>query len=271
MSRFFLSLLMIAAAFGQTVQPDSNKSVLSTDAIMVRLAANQDRSQALRKEYICKEHIHIVTHKPGGKLMREETADYEIVPSGTASQTQLKLLKGRYWHNGKYEDFNGESIPDANSWDADYISDVRRCLTQDSRCTIATHLFPLTTAEQNKYDYRLIGQEVVRGRDAYRIAFVPKTENWLNWAGEAFIDTSDFQPIRVFTKLSRPVPFFVRSLGSNVSGFGYELDYKRQEDGSWFPTSYGSEYELHLLFHIHRTVAVSMDTSFESGKPQSGH
>ena len=114
MSRFFLSLLMIAAAFGQTVQPDSNKSVLSTDAIMVRLAANQDRSQALRKEYICKEHTHIVTHKPGGKLMREETADYEIVPSGTGSQTQLKLLKGRYWHNGKYEDFNGEPIPDAN-------------------------------------------------------------------------------------------------------------------------------------------------------------
>jgi hypothetical protein len=51
------------------------------------------KSQALRKEYIRKEHIRIVTHKPGGKLMREETADYEIVPSGTGSQTQLNCLK----------------------------------------------------------------------------------------------------------------------------------------------------------------------------------
>jgi hypothetical protein len=56
-------------------------------------------------------------------------------------------------------------------------------------------------------------------------------------------------------------------MGTNVSGIGYELDYKPQEDGNWFPTSYGTEYELHLFFHINRTVSVSMDMSFEqSGK-----
>jgi hypothetical protein len=266
MLRVFLSLLTAAVAIGQTVQsPGTN--TLSSDAIMARVAANQDREEPLRKQYLCKEHIRVSTRNLNGKLMREEIADYEIHPT---SQTQLKKLKGRYAHAGKFEDFEGEPVPDANSWDADYIRDVRRCLTEDSRCTVAAHLFPFTSVEQNKYDFRLIGQEVVKGRDAYRIAFVPKNKDAFDWAGEALIDAADFQPVRVFTKLSRHVPFLVRSLGTDVSGMGYELDYKRQEDGNWFPASYGSEYELHLFFHIKRIVAVSMDTSFEGGKPQTG-
>jgi len=48
---------------------------------MARVAANQDRSEALCKQYVYKQHIHILTHKPGGKLMREETADYNVVPT----------------------------------------------------------------------------------------------------------------------------------------------------------------------------------------------
>jgi hypothetical protein len=86
----------------------------------------------------------------------------------------------------------------------------------------------------------------------------------MSWTGEAFIDTTDFQPVRVFTSLPRRVPFVVRTvLGTNASGIGYEVEYKEQEDGTWFPTSYGTEYELHLFFHLHRTVSVSMETVFE--------
>ena|SRR5215469_3830969 len=256
-------LLTTAMSFAQSVGLDAGNVALTTDAIMARVAANQDQNEQLRKQYLCKEHIHVVTRKPGGKLMREETADYEIVPMGTGTQKQLKALTGRYWHKGKYEDFDGEPVPGADSWDGEYIRDVRMCLTEESRCTAAAHLFPLTTEEQNKYEFSLIGQDLLRGRAAYHIGFVPKDKNSFSWAGEAFIDTTDFQPVRVFTRLSRRVPFFVRSMGWNVSGIGYELDYKRQEDGNWFPTSYGTEYGLRLFFHINRTVSVSMDTSFE--------
>jgi hypothetical protein len=56
---------------------------------------------------------------------------------------------------------------------------------------VAAHLFPFTSTEQNKYDFRLIGQEVVQGRDAYRIAFVPKNKNAFDWAREALIDAAD--------------------------------------------------------------------------------
>src|SRR5215472_9326695 len=80
--------------------------------------------------------------------------------------------------------------------------------------------------------------------------------------GEAFVDAGDFQPIRVFTKLSRRVPFFARNVvGTNLSGFGYELDYRRQDGGIWFPVTYGAEYELRLLFRIHRNISISMAIS----------
>ena len=48
----------------------------------------------MRKQYVCKQHIHIITSKPGGKVMREETTQYEIVPTATGAQKQLKLLTG---------------------------------------------------------------------------------------------------------------------------------------------------------------------------------
>ena len=231
---------------------------------MARVAANQDQSEELQKQTCAKSTFMSLLASPGGKVMREETADYEIAPMGTETQKQLKVLTGRYWHKAKYEDFNGEPVPAAESWDADYIRDLRMCLTEESRCTVAAHLFPLTAAEQNKYEFRFIGQDLPRGRAVYHIGFVPKNKNIFDWAGEAFIDTADFQPVRVFTRLSRRVPFFVRSMGWNVSGIGYELDYKRQEDGHWFPTSYGTEYGLRLFFHINRSVTVSMDSSFEN-------
>lgn len=63
--------------------------------VMIRVTANQDRGEALRKQYLCKEHIHIVTRKPSRKLMREDIADYEIVPLGAETQKRLKLLAGR--------------------------------------------------------------------------------------------------------------------------------------------------------------------------------
>jgi len=37
---------------------------LQADAIMARVAANQDRSEASRKDFVYKQHIHIATISP---------------------------------------------------------------------------------------------------------------------------------------------------------------------------------------------------------------
>ena len=254
-------LLAAATSFPQTVQNEPP----SVDTVMSRVAVNQDRSEAARKKYRCEQHIHVITSKPGDRVIREEAADYKLLPTPTGTQVQLHRLTGRYWSKGKYENFSGEPVPLPNSWDADYIRDVRMCLTgEKSRCASGPLLFPLSSEEQKQYDFNLLGRETVQGRDAYHISFKPKDKDSLTWAGEAFIDVTEFQPLRVFTNLSRHVPFAVRTvLGTDISGFGYNIVYARQHDGSWFPTSYGTEYELRLFFHVSRAVSVSMDSSFE--------
>lgn len=258
-----LILFALAVSLAHPARPEEASDVLSVNSIMARVAANQDRVEKLRSDYDCKEHIRVVTRKLNGKMMREETADYEVLAAPAGPHAQLNSLTGRYWHNGKYEDFKGEPVPEPGSWDADYIRDVRLCLTEQTRCTGGGHLFPFTTTEQQEYDFHLIGKDSVAGRSAYRIAFVPKDKEMYAWTGEALIDTTDFQPIRIFTRLSRRVPFFVRhAIGTNLSGAGYELDYKKDANGDWFPVTYGTEYKLRLFFHINRTITVSMDTSF---------
>jgi hypothetical protein len=258
-------LLTAGIYFAQSAQPQADKRPPAVDTIMSQVAANQDRSEMLRKQYSSTKHIRIATNRSNGKMMREETADYDIVPTATETRVQLRSIAGRYWHKGKLEDFQGEPVPAAGSWDADYIRDLRMCLTgEQSRCTQAPELFPLTSEEQKRYEFRFMGQETLRGRDVYHIGFMPKDANPLSLSGEAFIDTADLQPVRVFTNLTRRVPFVVRTaLGTDVSGFGYNIEYKRLEDGNYLPASYGTEYEIRLLFHINRTVSVSMETSFE--------
>ena len=46
---------------------------------------------------------------------------------------------------------------------------------------------------------------------AGHVAFAPKDTEDMDWAGEAFIDEDEFQPLYVFTKLSRRMPFAVRT------------------------------------------------------------
>jgi hypothetical protein len=144
-------LLSAAMAFAQNAQARADTEPPLVEAIMSQVAANQDRSEkALRGQYRSVKHIHIATSARNGKMMREETADYDIDPTAE-TRVRLRSLRGRYWHKGKFEDFTGEPVPATGSWDADYIRDVRMCLTgEQSRCARAPELFPLTTEEQKQ-------------------------------------------------------------------------------------------------------------------------
>jgi hypothetical protein len=232
---------------------------------MARVATNQDRSQILRKEFVYKQHIHVVTHK-GARLMREEAADYEVVPTPDSTEKQRKLLSGRYWHKGKYETFEGDDVPEEDSLDGGLIKDFRDDLLNDkTKDGLGKDLFPLTSEEQKDYAFTLLGQAVEGGRSVYHIGFCPKNRDEITWAGEAFIDTAEFEPVRVFTKLSRRVPFMVRTmLGTDVPGLGFNVVYQKLEDGVWFPATFGTEFRLRAVFFINREISISLqNTAFE--------
>jgi hypothetical protein len=250
-----------------SVSPAAADESLSAESIMARVAANQDRSERLRSQYVYQQHIHVASRKTNGKILREETADYHVVPTPAGTERTLRQLTGRYWHGGRYVDFAGEPAPAADSTDGELVHSFREELTNDeSKDGLARDLFPLTTGEQKTYRFRLIGEEVFEGRKTYRIGFTPKdTEEDLGWAGEAFIDKEEFQPLYVFTKLSRRMPFSVRTmLGTDLPGVGFAVHYRRQDDGVWFPTSLGSEFRIHVLFFFNRNMSISMENrSFE--------
>jgi hypothetical protein len=257
----FVTLLLACHCCGQ-----ADAGPLTADAIMARVAANQDSSEKLRKEYVYRQHIHVVSKKPNAKLMREETTDYHVLPTPDGTEKQLLLLTGRYLHGKQYIDFTGEPVPDLDSLDAGLIKDFRDDLANtDSKDGLGRNLFPLTTQQQEKYEFRLFGEETQQGRSVYHIGFGPKDKKDFDWTGEAFIDAVDFQPVRVFTKLSRRIPFMVRTLlGTDVPGIGFDVHYQRKGDGVWFPISFGTEFRLHVLFFLNRDISISLEnTEFE--------
>jgi hypothetical protein len=254
-------LLIATASLAQNPQP--TPVGLTAETIMARVAANQDRSEALRKQYVYKQHIHIVTHKPGGKLMREETADYNVVPTPGGTKKKLTLLSGRYWHKGKYEDFSGEPTPEEDSFDGDLINDLRDDLSDDiGKDGLPRRWFPLTREEQKDYAFKFLGQEVQRGRSVYHIGFEPKEKEEIPWSGEAYIDSAEFEPVRVITRLSGRIPTVIRTLfGTDVPGIGFDVAYQRQPDGVWFPATLGTEFRIRASFVINRQVTVSLENN----------
>ena len=132
--------------------------------------------------------------------------------------------------------------------------------TTNPKTAWPTTCFPLPPRSKRNYKFRLIDQEPFEGRQSYHIAFTPIDDDDTDWAGEAYIDAQEFQPIYVFTKLSRPLPFGVRKfMGIDLPGLGFAVHYRRQEDGVWFPTSLGSEFRIRVFFVFNRTMTVSLE------------
>ena len=259
-----LAIVLVAAySAAQDSPAQSVQEPLTADVIMARVAANQDRSDALRKQYVYCQHIHIVTHRSNGKVLREESADYDVVPAPDGTKKELKLLTGRYWNKGKYETFQGQPVPGTGSLDGGLIEGFRDdLLNEKTKDGLAKDLFPLTSEEQKAYEFKLLGSGVEDGRSVYHIAFRPKNREELTWAGEAYIDAAEFEPVRVFTKLSRRIPLGVRIfLGTDLPGIGFNVVYKRQEDGVWFPATFGTEFKIHAIFFINRQVTIALENS----------
>jgi hypothetical protein len=273
-----IAVLAGPATVAQTVAaPDA----LSADQIMAKVAANQDRTEAARSHYIYLQHIRMVSRKPGGKLMCEEVTDSRVSPQQKESQQQLMTLDGRYWQKGHYVHYTtlqeqetagpkGKEVKtekeDLDGLDIDLVENLRKNLADDkSKDGLGKGLFPLTTEQQEKYLFKLQGRQMMNGRDVYHVSFRPKDKNDFDWKGEAFIDAHEFEPVVVYTVMSRKIPLAVRTLlGTNLPGLGFSVTYGREPDGVWFPVSFGTEFRMRVLFFIARDISMSLaNTHFE--------
>jgi hypothetical protein len=273
-----LSLALALLSFSVLAQTSSEtpESPLTAEEIMARVAVNQDRAEAERNHYLYVQHARIVSRK-GKTIMCEEITDSRVTPSSTGSHSELLKLDGRRLRKSQYvtyttpRDKRNKPAKDPDEFhdddiDRDLVENMRSDLTNDkTKDGIASRLFPLTSKDQNGYSFHLAGHDRKNGRDVFHITFQPKDKNDYAWKGDAYIDAVAFQPVAVSTALSRKIPFAVRTLlGTNLPGLGFTVVYAPQQDGIWFPVSFGTEFKLHVLFLFRREVIIdAQNRSFE--------
>ncbi len=272
-------------------RPQAN-DLPSAESVMARVGENQDRAEAERAHYVYVQHAKMVS-RHGNTVMCEEITDYRMTPSTGGSQEQLLKLEGRQLSKHQYLTYHAlppepakaedtaanpprqeQSKGAANapqkkedqdeirvsvsedSMDRDLVQNLRSGLIHDkSKDGIAAHLFPLTTKDQADYTFRIIARERMNGRDVFHISFRPRKKDDFGWSGDAYVDTTAYQPVLITTGMARKIPFAVRTfLGTNLPGLGFTVTYAPQPDGVWFPVSFSTEFKIHVLFFFHREI-----------------
>lgn len=253
--------------------PVAAQQPLTAADIMTRVAAHQDSAEAERAHYVYIQHARVTSHK-GAKVLCEETTDSRVTPDEKGSHQQLLKLNGRLLQKGKYvtytalpkskEATDGDlniSIGGDES-DRNLVEEMRSNFTNnnsqgDSKDGIQTGLFPLTTKSLKDEDFKLLGRERMLNRNVFHITFTPKDKSEFGWKGDAYIDATAFQPVLVHTTMSRNIPLAVRMLlGTSVPGLGFSITYAPQPDGVWFPSSFGTEFRIKVLFFYSRQITV---------------
>jgi hypothetical protein len=252
MAAIFLTLLALCN-FGF-----DDKPALTAADIMRRVAENQDREQKARNEFVYEQKVHRSVHAKNGKLLREEFWTYTVSPGAKGTEKKLVSVKGCYLKKGRYLSFEGEPVPTSGMLNIVFDDGNDR----ETRDGVDKELFPLTSDQQKDYAFDLTGEREVKGRLVYEIHFRPSQRNDYGWAGDALIDKEEFQPVSVYTRLSRKLPVAVRTmLGTDVPGLGFSIQYTRVDKDLWFPSTYGTEFGVHALFLLNRTLTESMENS----------
>lgn len=234
---------------------------LSAEQIMRKVAENQDNEQQARAHFIYDESLRVLTHYTNGKLAREERSEFIVFPKPKGVERKRVSVRGRYWHKGQYVDFAGDPVPGSDTLDGGLTSGFADSLRNNkSNDSMSKQLFPLTSEAQKDLLFELAGEQMVAGREAYRIRFRPKDRAELAWAGEAVIDKQELQPVWIYTRLARQIPFVVRNvLGTDLPGVGFNVRYARVDKDVWFPASFGTEFRLRAVFFFKRNISVSME------------
>jgi hypothetical protein len=278
--RLLFLVLSCSLSFAATSAQQASPASPTAETIMAQVAANQDQSVAERAHYLYVQHARVSSRK-GKQIRCEEITDTRITPTPTGSQQQLLKMDGHLLvkhqlvaytqlPNAKdvgssniQADDNHKSITidDDDTMDRDLVENMRNNLTNTkSKDGIGAGLFPLTSKTQAEYRFQLLGREHLNGREVFHLTFLPKDKEDFGWKGDAYIDTTAYQPVLVRTTMSRKIPFAVRTLlGTSLPNLGFTVIYAPQRGGVWFPVSFGTEFKLHVLFFINREIVMSVE------------
>jgi hypothetical protein len=261
------AFLFLVTAIVQAIAAESEPPN-SADEIMARVAVKQDQAEHARENFVYRQIIVVRLRDSHSKLVREEISDYQVMPDAQTTRKELVKFAGRYALQGSMVSYSesGKSQEEGfrNEADAHLAHNLGQDLVGDkkSKDGVGHKLFPLTARELPKYRFTLLGEEKYQGTAVYRIRFEPNVSDDRPWKGEALVSKADFAPLLVTTKLAHNLPLLVRTaFGTNLPGLGFSVQYRKFDDGVWFPVSYGTEFRIRAVFIYSRQVSVSMVNS----------
>ena len=242
---------------------------LTADEIMRKVAWHQNRAQTMREAFRYDQSVLIRFHRGGNKLCREEYSEFVVKPTARGSERERVHFLGKYRDGKELHDYYEPGYQYKNlDIDGGLISELSEELTGDHEAKdgINRDLFPLTLQKQKDVDFQIEGIENYKGRDVYKITFLPKKASWTEggppWAGEVLVDQEELQPVLVTTRLAKGLPLAVRTLlGTNITQLGFKVAYEEFEDNLWFPVTYGGEFEVRGLFFYNRRISLSLRNS----------
>lgn len=240
--------------------------------ILAAVARSQEQGEKAREQFTFRQETRVRLLRGGGKVAREETRVYDVLPKEKGFDRHLVALKGQYEKSGKlhpYTDpeFRHKKLDLDGELANDFADDMGG---DDEGGGIEGNLFPLTSPKQQQYRFSLAGKREFRGRAAYVLTFKPINPKSFFWKGEMLVDAEDLHPVSIATTQNRGMPFLVKSmLGINLNNAGFAVTYA-PFDGVWFPVSYGTEFKLRLFFGYARTITMSLKNSeFKRAKVES--
>lgn len=238
------------------------------EEILARLAANQERAVEARRTVVYEQRTLVRLLRTNGKLAREESRRYSVTPTPSGTERKLESFEGRYEKKGRLLPYDkpGFTYKDLDL-DGELIDDLTEDLVndRDSRDGIAAGLFPLTSREQRGYQFAFEACRMTGGAPAFLLRFQPRKRGGGGskpWEGEVYVDPREFQPLLVVTRLSRNVPAAVRVLfGISIRQLGFCVTFTRVDEGLWFPSTYGTEFGLRVLFGYKRNITMNVVNS----------
>jgi hypothetical protein len=257
--------MLLAALLASTAVTALAESAPDAAEIMARVARNQDRAVEQRKTFVYHQNARVRLLKTNGKLIWDETREYDVAPTATGTEAKLLRTYGQRRKGRDFVPFDQEEELGIDGLDPELVDSFHDDLTGQSkgRDGLSPDLFPLISAEQRKYRFTLEGEEKYRGRQAYRVRFEPLADSEGGgegiWKGEVLVDRDEFQPMFVATRLALNIPLAIRVIfGISIRQIGFSVNYHRFGENVWFPVSYGGEFFLKVLHFYKRTVIVSM-------------
>jgi hypothetical protein len=254
--------------------------------IMKHVAANFDQATEGRRQFVYKQTVRSSMVRSNGQIERRENREYSVLPTPEGVEKSLTAFHGEYRKGKNLIPYNEpEAKVDGGpnrqpELDRELLRELTDSLVnaKNTRDGVPRDLFPLGNKELPFYKFTFKGEREIRGRRAFALAFEPTgqhpgdfcvhigdddpCENERQWKGEAWIDATEFQPIRIETQLARGIPWGVRVfLGTNVRQLGFSLDYQRVAENVWFPGTYGTEFRLDLFWVYKRTITLSLESS----------